>query len=98
MWPRPSAKQEHDTMSVIDRFHNRFKDTLIGTVRKGLLLDKITAMLMPPKSEDELGDPANIARTPILFGMWMVLLVFGVLGLWSVIARIDSAAIAPGKV
>lgn len=85
-------------MSVIDRFHNRFKSTLIAVARKGLVLDKITAMLMPPKPQDELGDPAHIARTPILFGVWMVVLVFGVFGLWSVIARIDSAAIAPGKV
>lgn len=85
-------------MSVIDRFHNRFKNTLVAAVRKGLVLDRVTALLMPPKSEDELGDPAQIARTPILFGMWMVVLVFGVFGLWSIIARIDSAAIAPGKV
>jgi HlyD family secretion protein/epimerase transport system membrane fusion protein len=85
-------------MSVVDKFHSRFKANLRKAVRKSLLLDKISYHLMPPKSEDELNDPANIARTPIIFGSWLVIVVFGVFGLWSVLARIDSAAIAPGKV
>ncbi|MCH2546968.1 MAG: hypothetical protein MK052_05110, partial [Alphaproteobacteria bacterium] len=85
-------------MSAIDKFHHKFKHGLRGAARKSLMLDKISNQLMPPKAQDDLDDPAHIARTSILFGCWMVVLVFGVLGLWSVLAHIDSAAIAPGKV
>lgn len=85
-------------MSAIDRFHNGFKALLRKAVRRSVVLDAITRNLMPPQPADELGDPAYIARTPIIFGLWLVILVFGVFGLWSVLARIDSAAIAPGRV
>jgi len=85
-------------MSAIDRFHARFKDMMRRALRKSKIIDAITNNLMPPKAADELDDPAHIARTSILFGGWMVILVFGVFGLWSVLARIDSAAIAPGRV
>lgn len=85
-------------MSIIDTYHTRFKNMLRSAVRKSVILDKITATLMPPKPEDELSDPAYIARTPIICGLWLTIIVFGVFGLWSALARIDSAAIAPGKV
>lgn len=85
-------------MSAVDKFHAGFKDMLRKAARKSLLIDKISYHLLPPKAEDELDDPAHIARTPIIFGCWLTILVFGVFGLWSVLARIDSAAIAPGKV
>lgn len=85
-------------MSAVDKFHARFKDFLRKAVRKSVLLDKISYHIMPPKAHDELDDPAHIARTPIIFGCWLTIVVFGVFGLWSVLARIDSAAIAPGKV
>lgn len=51
-----------------------------------------------PRNLDEASAPENIARGPIIFGMLMVILIFGIFGLWSVLAPIDSAAIAQGKV
>lgn len=81
----------------IDRLHARIKRGMKKALRKGGMLDRVTSFLIPP-STDDLGAPEQHARSAILFGAWMVLLVFGVFGLWSVLAPLDSAAIAPGHV
>ena len=51
-----------------------------------------------PKQEDPLATPEGLARPTILFGMWSIILLFGFFGLWSILAPIDSAAIATGSV
>jgi len=51
-----------------------------------------------PRNTDEDMAPENVARGPIIFGMTMLLVVFGVFGLWGLLAPIDSAAIAQGRV
>lgn len=81
----------------IDRFHARIKGWLKKAVRNSDYLDRVTKFLIPP-SNDDLGTPEQYARSAILFGAWMVLLAFGVFGLWSLLAPLDSAAIAPGHV
>ena len=68
-----------------------------GLLRKVRYIDKVTAFLIPSQ-QDALGAPEHHARKVILFGFWMAVLVFGVFGLWSVLAPLDSAAIAPGQV
>lgn len=83
--------------NIIDHLHNRFKARIRWIMRRAFMLDKITNALVPA-DKDDIDNPAHIAKTTILFGMWMIVLVFGVMGLWSVLARIDSAAIAPGRV
>lgn len=40
----------------------------------------------------------NIARRPIVFGLWIIIIVLGFFGLWAAIAPLDSAAIARGVV
>ncbi len=40
----------------------------------------------------------RIARGPIRFGLYAFILIFGIFGLWSAFAPLDSAAIAPGIV
>lgn len=82
---------------TILKTHNRIKRYLHKILRQALKLDKVYAALVP-ETHDDVDNPAHMARSVILFGMWMVVLVFGVLGIWSAIAKIDSAAIAPGKV
>lgn len=47
------------------------------------------------KSEDE---SLNIARKPIIIGLWASLFLFGSFLLWSFTASISSTAIAPSKV
>lgn len=81
----------------IDRLNGKAKKLLRRVLRKGGKMDRISAFLIP-KPQDDLGAPEQQASSTILFGAWMVALVFGVLGLWSMIAPLDSAAIAPGKV
>lgn len=83
--------------SVIDRLNDDFKARLRRVVRQSLKLDAITEALVPA-NHDDLDNPAHLARTSIIFGVWLMVLVFGVFGIWSIIAKIDSAAIAPGKV
>lgn len=81
----------------VDRLHIRFVKGLRRLLRRGAWMDRLTAFLIPP-AQDELGAPEQQARKAIVFGAWMVLVVFGVFGLWSVLAPLDSAAIAPGHV
>lgn len=40
----------------------------------------------------------NNARGPIVFGIWVLIIVFGVFGTWAALAPIDSAAVARGTV
>lgn len=56
------------------------------------------ALWMAPPDEDVLGTPANMARRPILLGMYAFLIIFGVFGLWAAIAPLDSAAVSPGTI
>lgn len=84
-------------MHIIDKLHRCLKTPLRWILRKGSLLDRITRTLVP-EDHDDVDNPAHIARIPILFGVWMVVAVFGVLGLWSAIAELESAAIAPGQI
>lgn len=38
------------------------------------------------------------ARSPIVFGIWVLIFTFGVFGLWATLAPLDSAVIAGGKI
>lgn len=40
----------------------------------------------------------KVARNPIVFGVWLIVLVFGIFGIWATLAPIDSAAVARGVV
>lgn len=66
-------------------------------LRKSKYMDKLTAFFLPEKTDD-IGTPEHYARKVIIAGLWLILLVFGVFGVWSVTAPLDSAAIAPGQV
>ncbi len=59
--------------------------------------DTLANYIAPKNQEEELA-PENIARIPIIFGMFMLVFLFVIFGLWSVLAPIDSAAIASGQV
>jgi HlyD family type I secretion membrane fusion protein len=64
--------------------HNSYRKTRISAKRT-----------LKKKSDDE---SYNIARRPIIIGIWTSFLLIGLFLLWSVTARINSTAIAPGKV
>jgi len=49
---------------------------------------------VPVEYEDEMIDP----RKPVRFGMWLIILTFGFIGIWMVFTKIDSAAQATGLV
>lgn len=52
---------------------------------------------LTPLSDDEHSAVA-MTRGPVLFGAWVTIFIFGFIGIWSAIAPLASAAIAPGKV
>ena len=61
-------------------------------------LDKINNWMLPVGSDADMLDPNLATRKPIVIGGWMMIFVFGLLGLWAAFAPLASAAIAPGKV
>lgn len=77
---------------------SRYMSTLQGRVEA--FSDKFDkfADYIAPRNMDEDQAPENLARGPIVFGMLMLIAIFGVFGLWSAVAPIDSAAIAPGHI
>lgn len=48
------------------------------------------------KSDKDRNDVLQAARGPILFGMWVAIIFFGVGGMWAAIAPLDSASPAVG--
>ncbi len=66
--------------------------------RKGIrLLDRVGEYVMPPVQQ-EPDSPEAISGRSIRVGMFALLLFFGVFGLWSAIAPLNSAAVAGGHV
>ncbi|MDA9817834.1 HlyD family type I secretion periplasmic adaptor subunit [Flavobacteriaceae bacterium] len=57
---------------------------------------KVEAKLILNKKFEE--DSMNIARKPIIIGMWSTLILFGSFMIWSVTAQVHSTAIANGKI
>lgn len=72
----------------------------LETITDGLTryIDAINEWMAAKAKPDSEATPENVARGPILVGGWLIILVFGFLGLWSAIAPLASAAIAPGKI
>ncbi len=62
------------------------------------LTDRVNHWMAPVSSNVDVSTPNDMARQPIIIGGWMMIFVFGFLGLWAAFAPLASAAIAPGKV
>jgi HlyD family type I secretion membrane fusion protein len=61
------------------------------------LVDRCNQFLAP-QPNDAPDNPVAMARRPILVGAWLVIGLFGFVGMWAALAPLASAAIAPGKV
>lgn len=57
---------------------------------------RVEAKIILNKKFEE--DSLNLARKPIVIGMWATLALFGSFMVWSVTAQVDSTAIANGKI
>lgn len=63
------------------------------------VVDYLSQRLVPrSEASAEMETPDAIVRPTLLMGMWMVVIIFGVFGIWSAVAPIKSAAIAAGQV
>ena len=60
-------------------------------------LDTIASKLLPYDATNQLA-PDQRARPTILIGLMLMILLFGVIGLWAAIVPLKSGAIAPGRV
>ena len=67
-----------------------------GVERLTAWFDRFNRWLAPDMADG--ASPTAMARRPILIGAYTVLFVFGFLLLWSALAPLDSAAVAPGKI
>ena len=85
--------------ALLNKASKRFsKRRLISDAKRFIAyLDALSARIAPP-DEDIYNNPANLAAGTIKLGVYIVIAVFGVFGLWAVAAPIDSAAVAPGQV
>lgn len=75
--------------------HNKVKSVRIG-VRNFFRFIRLEAIIILRKKHDE--EALNISSKPIIIGVWSTFFLFGTFFLWSIVAKIDSTAIAQGKV
>lgn len=52
--------------------------------------------LVTKKQDKGRNDVIQSSRSPIIFGGWIILIVFGIGGVWASCAPLNSAAVAPG--
>jgi HlyD family type I secretion membrane fusion protein len=71
---------------------NSFTDKLLAK------LDVITNIITPVSKDITPDTPEYFAKDSIRIGIIAIWLIFGVFGLWSAIAPLNSAAVASGKV
>ncbi len=60
-------------------------------------LDQAAARLLPYDASDQHA-PDHAARPTILIGLMLMLILFGVIGLWATLVPLKAGAIAPGRV
>jgi len=90
----PETTQPQLPATQMDRYVKHFHEAADVFTRKcDALADYIA-----PRNHDENLAPENLARSPIVFGMLLIVLLFGVFGIWAALAPIDSAAVAAGSV
>lgn len=66
---------------------------------KGLSwVDRSIAFMLSSETTPQRDEVMQWARPPIVFGGWVILITFGVFGLWAALFPIDSAAVARGVV
>ena len=61
------------------------------------MADRTVRLMMQSKFESG-NEVLDAARGPIRVGLWILFVFFGVFGLWSAIAPLETAAVAPGSV
>lgn len=73
------------------------RETARALQRSVSVIDRLSDKLLPydPTQQDL---PDQRARPTILVGMFVMFLLFGVVGLWAALAPLSTGAIAPGRV
>lgn len=56
------------------------------------------ALTIIPYDPDALDAPEQRARPAILMGVWLLIFLFGVVGIWAALMPLSTGAIAPGRV
>jgi HlyD family type I secretion membrane fusion protein len=85
-----STDQNAETNPIVERLRHYYSRWLKAVDWAGSKIAPIT--------ENVEDSPESMAKKAIRVGMWSFVIIFGVFGLWSVTAPIDSAAVATGSV
>ncbi|MFV9875383.1 MAG: HlyD family type I secretion periplasmic adaptor subunit [Rickettsiales endosymbiont of Dermacentor nuttalli] len=76
--------------------NDKVRHYLFVTLRN---IDKSIDFIIRERSyKYERSDILQNARSPIVFGIWVLIVTFGIFGLWATFAPLDSAVIAQGKI
>ena len=80
--------------------NKKYRQTTIKTlrvkIRNFFRFIRLEAIIILRKKNDE--ESLNISSKPIIIGVWSTFFLFGTFFLWSIIAKIDSTAIAESRV
>ena len=73
---------------------------MVKMVKQSSILRKMNKIVnfIHPSTNEKVESPDKLATTAIRVGMWSFVMIFGIFGLWSAIAPLESAAIAVGSV
>lgn len=93
--PNPE-QQPH--LPISNERAERYRKSITGYAERMLARVDTVSEFIAPRNQADPGAPENIARGPIVFGAWLMLICFGIFGLWSALAPLDSAAIARGVI
>lgn len=91
--PSESKDSSNSTQSDFEKVKSADKRGKLWKFKEGIK-DEVGLILNKKFEKDSM----NIARKPIIIGLWATLLLFGSFFIWSVTAQIYSTAIASGKV
>jgi HlyD family type I secretion membrane fusion protein len=72
----------------------------VRAMQSGLnVVERISAWLIPfTKNPDDMSTPEALTRPMLLKGMWLIVLLFGVVGMWAAFWPMSTGAVAVGRV
>ncbi|NDF12606.1 MAG: HlyD family type I secretion periplasmic adaptor subunit [Proteobacteria bacterium] len=82
--------------AISERFIKRFPES--PKVQGAIACMDQFVQFLTRKEYNVENSAVAMTRGPIVVGMWLFLVVFGIFGIWSITAPIESAAVAPGSI
>jgi HlyD family secretion protein len=98
-----------DLIDKTKPFRDRQKELAISAVKKArdisphldkviIAMDKSITYIADPSPLDGRSEVVQETRAPSIFGIWVMLITFGFFMMWAILAPLDSASHAIGKI